>query len=151
MKQIFRTRKLLFGAVAAAGAALLLGAPYVVIAQKGRAVPGRIQTLTPYFLLTGEVTAVNGSLATVKTANYRPGPNTGVRSHAIAVGKSYVVDLSRALFQAIDGTPVTSQKLAVGDKVIMLLNATPNAPQSAANATVFNYTVHEVIRNDQTP
>jgi hypothetical protein len=138
---------------AIAGIAALLGTPYYVSAQKGRPVPGRIQTLTPYFLLKGEVSAVDGSLATVKTADYGPGMShgSGIHSQAIALGKSYLIDLSRARFQATDGTPVANQPLAVGDKVDMLVNSKPGSPVQVGSISMFRYAALEVIRNDQTP
>lgn len=153
MKNLFRSGKPGIGLLAFAGAFTLIGAPYYVSAQKGRPVPGRIQTLTPYFLLKGEVTAIDGSLAVIKTPNYGPGLSQagGVHSHAIVLGKTYLTDLSNARFEAMDGTPVTSQKLAVGDKVVMLVNATPGAQVPVGNTTMFKFTAQQVIRNDQTP
>ena len=138
---------------AALGAMTLLAVPFYVSAQRGRAVPGRIQTLTPYFLLKGDITAIEGSLATVKTADYGPGltGGPGIHSHAILLGKSYLVDLSNARFQATDGTGVTRQPLLVGDKVIMLVTSKPGPPVQVGNTTMFKFTVNEVIRNDQTP
>jgi hypothetical protein len=152
MKRIQRGH-LGLGILAVAGAVAMIGAPYYSSAQRGRPVPGRIQTLTPYFLLQGEVSAVSGSLATVKTANYGPGLNhgSGIHSQAIVLGKTYLVDLSRARFQATDGTPVTAEGLSAGDKVVMLVNAKPGSPHQIGSTTVLNYTVHEVIRNNQTP
>ncbi len=152
MKRIQRGN-LGLGILAVAGAAAVIGAPYYSNAQRGRPVPGRIQTLTPYFLLEGEVSAVSGSLATVKTANYGPGMShgPGIHSQAILLGKSYLVDLSRARFQATDGTPVTAQRLAAGDRVVMLVNSKPSSPHQIGSTTVLNFTVYEVIRNGQTP
>jgi len=153
MKNLHRIGKPGMALLAAAGIVTLIGAPYYVSAQKGRPVPGRIQTLTPYFLLKGEVSAVDGSHVIVKTADYGPGLSnaSGIHSHAIASGKSYLVDLSKALFQATDGTGVPKQPLVVGDKVVMLVNSTPGPQQQVGNATMFRFTVIEVIRNDQTP
>ncbi|MCW3053378.1 MAG: hypothetical protein JWN14_2548 [Chthonomonadales bacterium] len=153
MKNLQHMNKPGMGLLAAVGIATLIGAPYYVSAQKGRPVPGRIQTLTPYFLLKGEISAVDGSQVIVKTADYGPGLSnaSGIHSHAITSGKSYLVDLSKALFQATDGTGVTKQALVVGDKVVMLVNSTPGPQQQVGNATMPRFTVNEVIRNDQTP
>jgi len=153
MKNLNRIGKPGMGLLAAAAIVTLIGTPYFVSAQKGRPVPGRIQTLTPYFLLKGEVTAVDGSHAIVKTADYGPGLSNAstVHSHAIVSGKAYLVDLSRALFQATDGTGVAKQALVVGDKVVMLVNSTPGPQQQVGNTTMFRFTVNEIIRNDQTP
>ena len=150
---LLRVRKPGLGLLAAAGVAILIGTPYDVGAQKGRAVPGRIVTLTPYFLLKGDITGVEGSLVVVKTADYGPGLShePGIHSRAIALGRSYLVDLARARFQATDGTAVPNRGLAAGDKVVMLVNSTPGVPQQIGNTTMFRYAVYEVIRNDQTP
>ncbi len=153
MKHEIRVGKRGFGLLAAMGAFALIATPYYVLAQKGRPVPGRVVTLTPFFLLKGDVTAVDGSLATVKTADYGPGTShaQAVHSQAIVSGKSYLVDLSHARFQATDGEGVANQPLAAGDKVVMLVNSTPGDPYPVGNTTMFKFAVREVIRNDQTP
>ena len=131
----------------------MIGVPYYSNAQRGRPVPGRIVTLTPYFLLEGEVSAIDGSLSTVKTANYGPGLNhgPGFHSQAIVLGKTYLVDIARSRFQATDGTPVASQGLSIGDRVVMLVNSKPGPPVQVGNTTMFRYAAMEVIRNAQTP
>lgn len=153
MNNFQRIRKPGRSLLVAAGVLSLIGVPFIVNAQKGRPVPGRIQTLTPYFLLKGQVAAVDGNQVIIKTADYGPGLSNaaGVHSHAIVSGKSYLVDLSKALFQATDGTSVARQPLVVGDKVVMLVNSTPGPQQQVGNTTMFRFTVNEVIRNDQTP
>ena len=150
---LLRAGKPCLRTLAALAAVTFVALPYYVRAQRGHPVPGRIVTLTPYFLLQGEVSSGNGALVTVKTANYGPGLSreAGIHSHAIALGRSYQVDLSRVKFQAVDGTAVANQGLRVGDKVVMLVNSTPNSPQRVGGTTTFNYTAYEVIRNDQTP
>lgn len=153
MNNVSRFLKQGSGLLAVTGILVMVGAPYYVSAQKGHLAPGRVQTLTPYFLLKGEVTAVDGSLATVKTVDYGPGLSggPGIHSHVIVLGRSYLVDLTRVRFQATDGTPVANQGLRVGDKVVMLVNAKPGPPVPVGNTTMFRYAALEVIRNDQTP
>ncbi len=153
MKNLMRMNITRLGLLAAAGITVLIGAPYYVHAQRGRPVPGRIVTLTPYFLLKGDVSAIDGSLAAIKTADYGPGLShgEGIHSHAIVLGKSYLIDLSNARFQATDGTGVANKGLAVGDKVVMLVNSKPGSPVQVGSTTMFRYTALEIIRNDQTP
>ena len=150
---LLRVSKPGLGLLVTLGAVTLIAFPFYVSAQRGRAVPGRIQTLTPYFLLKGEVTAIEGSQLIVKTADYGPGltGGPGIHSHAIILGKSYLVDLSTARFQATDGTGVARQPLVVGDKVVMLVTSKPGLPVQVGNTTMFKFTGNEIIRNDQTP
>ena len=103
----------------------------------GAAPPG------PQFtLIQGRITALQGSLISVKTPDAYPrGP--GRRSLYVAAGPTFRVNIATARFLLADGQRTDPKPLAVGERVIVLLSmpyiqppVTPRTPPSIYAATV---------------
>jgi|GEM_PF-7091262 len=78
-------------------------------------------------VIQGTVVQSNGKTALVKTPDHGLDcpPNTPCPAIAI-VGVTYEVDLSRALYEAPDGTPVATPKLTKGQAVVVVGHKDPS-------------------------
>lgn len=139
----FLTRTLLLWCTGLAGIGMMVGATLQVNAAPEAG--GRAEAAP--LLIQGRVTEVNGALVMVRTPNHGPGlnpPRGRVHSMAIMAGRIYKVDTAGAVFQGPEGLPSNGEKLAVGDRVVMILQGPlPKQPNEAIpyHAQVIEHTV----------
>ena len=72
-------------------------------------------------VIQGRVTAIEGTVVTVKTPDGYPG-GAGGHAQFVTAGPTCRVDVSRARFLLPDGTRADKQPLAVGDRVLVVLS-----------------------------
>lgn len=103
-----KSSSVLAGALVVAGTVVL---PLTTFAQSDVVNPPVTDT-APLLLIQGKVTAIRGSVVTVKT------PNTRTSAAVIIAGPSFSVDISNATFQSASGKSITPEPtLVVGDAV----------------------------------
>ncbi|MBV9867002.1 MAG: hypothetical protein JO316_16740 [Abitibacteriaceae bacterium] len=85
-------------------------------------------------VIQGNVTEIKGTMVKVKTPDIRPPcPPGEVCAQYIILGVTFQVDLSSAIFERADGTPITTPKLAKGDAIVV---AGHKAPVPAIRAVI---------------
>jgi hypothetical protein len=99
------------GSSVLAGALFLAGTTVSLSALSQVTVPAPV---APLLLIQGKVTAVQGTLLTVKT------PDTRTSPAVIIAGPTFNVDISGATFQTASGKAMTPQPiLVIGDSVVV--------------------------------
>lgn len=107
LKFFSKSSSVLAGAMLVAGSIAL---PITAIAQS--VVNPPLTDLAPLLLIQGKVTAITGTIVTVKT------PNTRTSPAVIIAGPTFTVDISDAIFQSTSGKSITPPPtLVVGDAV----------------------------------
>jgi hypothetical protein len=86
-------------------------------------------------VIQGRVTAVEGTLVTLKTPDAYPG-GTGIRPQFVIAGLSFKIDISHARLLWPDGKQVDTRPLAVGDRVLMVLSGPTPGSLVPGNATL---------------
>ena len=99
-------------------------------------------------VIQGRITAIQGTLLTVKTPDGYPG-GPGIHAQVVVGGPTFKVDVSRARVLLPDGRQTDTQPLAIGDRVLMVLSRTESestAPLSPANVrqTYFASTIEHI-------
>ena len=87
-------------------------------------------------VIQGRITAIQGALVMVKMPDGYPGGGPGIHAQVVMAGPTFKVDVSRARVLLADGRGLGPLTLAVGDRVLMVLNAQDsgsNAPNGPAN------------------
>jgi hypothetical protein len=110
MLQFFsKSSTILAGAIVLAGTVVL---PLTAISQT--VVPVAVTETAPLLVIQGKITAITGSLVTVKT------PDTRTSPAVIIAGPTFSVDISSATFQLASGKTLTPPPiLVVGNSVIV--------------------------------
>ncbi len=103
-------------------------------------------------VIQGRITGIQGALVTVKTPDGYPG-GPGGHAQFVVAGPTVKVDVSRARVLLPDGKRVDKSPLAVGDRVLMVLNRpdsgspAPGGPRGA-NQTYFASTIERIVQSD---
>jgi hypothetical protein len=84
------------------------------------------------FVIQGRVTGIQDVLVTVKTPAGYPG-RAGVHAQFVTAGRIFTVDMSHARILLPDGKQVDKVPLAVGDRILMVLNGADTGPSSPGN------------------
>jgi hypothetical protein len=100
-------------------------------------------------VIQGRITAIEGAFVTVKTPDGFPG-GPGVHAQFVKAGPTMRADVSHAQVLLPDGTQPDTRPLAVGDRVLMVLNGPPAAVAPDAAAHVYRACVLErVVESDK--
>ena len=107
---------------------------------------------TELLVIQGRITGIQGNLVTVKTPDGYPGGRGG-HAQFVTAGLSFRVDVSRGRVLLPDGKQADKVPLAVGDRVLMVLNGpdsgspTPASPTNT-NQTYFASTIERIVQSD---
>jgi hypothetical protein len=84
-------------------------------------------------VIQGRITEIAGAIVTVKTPDGFPG-GPGMHAQFVIAGPTFKVDVSRARVLLPDGRQEDRQPLAVGDRVLMILNQPDSGSTAPANS-----------------
>jgi hypothetical protein len=103
-------------------------------------------------VIQGRITGIQGVVATVKTPDGFPG-GPGIHAQFVTSGPSFKVDVSRARVLLPDGKQTDKVPLAVGDRVLMVLNLPDSGPPVSFSPTnnnqiYFASTIERVVQSD---
>jgi hypothetical protein len=104
-------------------------------------------------VIQGRITRIEGALVTVKTPDGYPG-GPGVHAQFVKAGPTFRVDVSRARILLPDGRQPDKQPLAIGDQVLVVLNApksgspAPGSPGSV-NQIYFASIIERIAQGDK--
>jgi len=106
-------------------------------------------------VIQGGITAIQGTLVTVKVPDGYPG-GPGVHAQVVIAGPTFKVDVSHARVSLPDGKQADTQPLAVGDRVLMVLRGGPDSEGPAplgkpanVNRTYFASTIERIVYSDK--
>jgi hypothetical protein len=104
-------------------------------------------------VIQGRITTIQGTLVTVKTPNGYPG-GLGIHAQIVIAGPTFKVDVSRARVLLPDGKQADTRPLAVGDRLLVVLNRPgPESPASgspgSANQTYVASTIERIAYSDK--
>jgi hypothetical protein len=119
------------------------------VAAQAEAQP-KTASSTP-FVIQGRITALEGTLLTLKTPDDYPG-GRGAHAQFVIAGSSFRVDISRARVLLPDGRRADKLPLAVGDRVLMVLSGPDSespAPGSPGSVVHFASIVERLAPGDK--
>jgi hypothetical protein len=104
-------------------------------------------------VIQGRITEIAGAVVTVKTPDGFPG-GPGIHAQFVIAGPTFKVDVSRARVLLPDGRQEDRQPLAVGDRVLMILNQPDSGstapPNSRNTAQTYSASIVErVVQGDR--
>jgi hypothetical protein len=118
----------------------------------GQAQLPRQPASSEFLVIQGRITGIQGAIVTVKTPDGFPG-GPGVHAQFVISGPCFRVDVSRARVLLPDGKQEDKVPLAVGDRVLMVLEGSDSgSPASASrantNQTYFASTIERIVQSD---
>lgn len=106
-------------------------------------------------VIQGRITAIQGTLVTVKAPDGYPG-GPGVHAQVVTAGPTFKVDVSHARVLLPDGKQADTQPLAVGDHVLMVLRGPADSESPAplgklanVDRTYFASTIERIVYDDK--
>jgi len=104
-------------------------------------------------VIQGRITAIKGTLVTVKAPDAYPG-GPGIHAQFVIAGPIFKVDVSRARVLLPDGKQPDKLPLAVGDRVLMVLHEPGSgSPESSStgniNRTYFASMIERIANTDK--
>lgn len=106
------------------------------------------QAASGSIVIQGRITAIEGTLVTVKLPNGYPGGKGG-HAQFVTAGPVFRVDISHARVLLPDGKQTDKQPLVIGDRVLMVLSGPASAEPGNVSSTYSASIVERVVQDDK--